>query len=243
MGETKKCPFCGEEIKAEAKKCRFCGEFLEGNGPESAPPSKDDASHEEQEQKDDQDKKPEEKVAETAAKSAVIFHGRRSGLALVGPIFWFVIWAAVAALLATLGASAARWILAKTWSDAAGGTASTVALVAGIVVGVIGAGLLVLRWLVWKTQVYSVSTDRIEYERGILIKHINNLDLWRVEDIDYGQTLVERLFGLGTITVIAKDETDPVLRIGPIRSARQVYDDLKHAVTKTDRRRGIMRMK
>lgn len=29
---TKRCPYCGEKIKAEAKKCRYCGEWLVENG-------------------------------------------------------------------------------------------------------------------------------------------------------------------------------------------------------------------
>ncbi len=29
--ETKKCPYCSEEILKDARKCKYCGEFLDEN--------------------------------------------------------------------------------------------------------------------------------------------------------------------------------------------------------------------
>jgi uncharacterized membrane protein YdbT with pleckstrin-like domain len=77
---------------------------------------------------------------------------------------------------------------------------------------------------------YTLTAQRLEVERGILGKRYESIDLWRVGDVVLEQTLVERLRGVGRITVLSTDQVEPQLLVGPVAAAKPLYDHLRDAV-------------
>ena len=58
---------------------------------------------------------------------------------------------------------------------------------------------------------YALSEDRLFLSVGFLNIKDDEILLYRVRDIDTSRTLFQRLFGVGTVTVVSSDKTMPTL--------------------------------
>jgi membrane protein YdbS with pleckstrin-like domain len=61
--------------------------------------------------------------------------------------------------------------------------------------------------LVRRSVKIRVSDRRIENEEGVFSKKINILELWRVRDLQYRQSFLDRILGISHIVVFCHDET------------------------------------
>lgn len=64
---------------------------------------------------------------------------------------------------------------------------------------------------------YSLSEDRLFVSVGLLNLKDDEVLLYRVRDIDTSRTLWQRIFGVGTITVMSSDKSMPNLVLKNIK--------------------------
>lgn len=89
-------------------------------------------------------------------------------------------------------------------------------------------------------SVYRVTTERIEMETGWISKQIDNLDLFRIQDVRVKVSVFDRIVGIGNVIIVSSDDTDPVMLLKGIHDPRGLYDKLKKETVKADRRRGVL---
>ena len=77
---------------------------------------------------------------------------------------------------------------------------------------------------------YWMSEDRLFTSVGFLNLRDDEILLYRVRDLDTNRTLWQRLFGVGTVTVISSDKTQPVLALKNIKDPIMVKELLHRQV-------------
>jgi membrane protein YdbS with pleckstrin-like domain len=102
--------------------------------------------------------------------------------------------------------------------------------------------VIVVPMLMMRSIRYRITSYRIDYERGILKKKIDTLELWHVEDIKFEQGLLDRIMNVGSITVLSNDKTSPRLELHGIPDPRVIFDKLKQRVIAVKRQRGVIKM-
>jgi len=93
-----------------------------------------------------------------------------------------------------------------------------------------------------KTIRYRITNYRIDYERGLLARNIDTLELWHVEDLHFHQSLLGRLLNVGSIIVTSRDETLPKLELHGLPNPRPLYETLKQRVIAVKRQQGVLKV-
>jgi membrane protein YdbS with pleckstrin-like domain len=109
----------------------------------------------------------------------------------------------------------------------------------GVALGII---VMMIPILITRSVRYRISNYRIDFERGILSRNIDTLELWHVEDISLHQSLLDRVLGVGKITVISHDDTNPKLHLDNLPRPKELFDSLKQRIISVKRQRGVIKM-
>lgn len=86
---------------------------------------------------------------------------------------------------------------------------------------------------------YGLSEDRLFLSVGLLNVKDDEVLLYRVRDITTSRTLWQRLFGVGTVTVVSSDRTQPTLVLKNIKNPAAVKEKIHRAVEEMKIRRRV----
>jgi len=86
---------------------------------------------------------------------------------------------------------------------------------------------------------YAMSEDRLFTSVGFLNIKDDEVLLYRVRDIDTSRSLWQRLFGVGTVTVVSSDKTMPALVLKNIKDPVQVKELIHQQVEEMKLKRRV----
>lgn len=86
---------------------------------------------------------------------------------------------------------------------------------------------------------YSLSSQRLRERAGVLTKHVDELELYRVKDISVHQPLLQRLLGRGEVILITSDRSTPKIILSAISNPIKVADLIRKAVEQCRVEKGV----
>lgn len=86
---------------------------------------------------------------------------------------------------------------------------------------------------------YRLTTFRFFHETGLLSRTRNRIEVIDINDVTLKQTVIERMFDVGTIHIQSSDVTDPDIDLPGIENVRHVTDLIDNTRRAERQRRGV----
>ena len=87
---------------------------------------------------------------------------------------------------------------------------------------------------------YSLSSDRVFCERGLLNITEEQIPLYRVRDVQLSCKWHQRLFGVGSVTIISNDTTSPKMILENIKNPKDVKEQVYSLVEAAKKERRLI---
>jgi uncharacterized membrane protein YdbT with pleckstrin-like domain len=86
------------------------------------------------------------------------------------------------------------------------------------------------KWLVVRNIRHELTTERLKLRHGVLNKHLDELELYRVRDYRLEQPFLLRIFSLGNIIIRTADTTHPEVTLRAVRDGENVLELVRRYV-------------
>lgn len=86
---------------------------------------------------------------------------------------------------------------------------------------------------------YSIDEERLYVRKGLLRTELNEILLYRILDVRSTQTLWQRIFGVGTLTLYSADQSCPQLLLKNIKRPAKLHRYLSDMIEKNRQSKGI----
>lgn len=155
-------------------------------------------------------------TAQPAPPESELWTGRTSWKHYAGRVsLWVVANVLFAALIGWLAS-------AKKWFELSG---VIYAVLGGVLVSALIFIIPVFLRII--SRRYRLTSQRLFVERGILSQTIDQTELIRVDDVRVEKTLIDRIFGIGTVTLLSTDVSDRLVVIEGIDNAEKVAEAVR----------------
>jgi uncharacterized membrane protein YdbT with pleckstrin-like domain len=107
---------------------------------------------------------------------------------------------------------------------------------------VVQAIALLIAWIRLRSTMYRVTNQRVLVEQGVFSKTVDEIDLRYVDDSTFTQNLMERILGIGSVTLMSSDTSSPRYVLRSIKDPRGVREMIRAEAYQSSQRQVFTRV-